>query len=80
MRRMEDQVHYMGYVADGLKHRMDEYMTGGRFFAGIVIHEGEEMTKMVSEMMGDHVLMFGSDYPPCGVTFSQVCWYGAWLG
>tara|TARA_Y100000814_G_scaffold77701_1_gene49767 strand:- start:468 stop:1619 length:1152 start_codon:yes stop_codon:yes gene_type:complete len=63
MRRMEDQVHYMGYVADGLKHRMDEYMTGGRFFAGIVIHEGEEMTKMVSEMMGDHVLMFGSDYP-----------------
>ena len=21
------------------------------------------MTKMVSEMMGDHVLMFGSDYP-----------------
>ena len=22
------------------------------------------MTKMVSEMMGDHVLMFGSDYPP----------------
>ena len=62
MKRMEDQVLYMGYTAD-LKHTMTEYMTGGRFFAGIVLHEGEEMVRMVSESMGDHVLMFGSDYP-----------------
>ena len=62
MKRMEDQVHYMGYVADGLR-TMEEYMTGGRFFAAIVIHEGEQMTHMVSDFMGDHVLMFGSDYP-----------------
>ncbi|MCY4447223.1 MAG: amidohydrolase family protein [Chloroflexi bacterium] len=62
MKRMEDQVHYMGYVADGLR-TIEEYMTGGRFFAGIVIHEGEQMTRMVSDFMGDHVLMFGSDYP-----------------
>ena len=62
MKRMEDQVHYMGYVADGLG-AIEEYMTGGRFFAGIVIHEGEQMTRMVSDFMGDHVLMFGSDYP-----------------
>ena len=63
MQRMEDQVHYMGYVADDLQHTMQEYMTGGRFFAGIVIHEGEAITRMVTELMGDHVLMFGSDYP-----------------
>ncbi len=62
MKRMEDQVHYMGYVADGLR-TMEEYMTDGRFFAAIVIHEGEQMTRMVSDFMGDHVLMFGSDYP-----------------
>ena len=62
MKRMEDQVHYMGYVADGLR-TIEEYMTGGRFFAGIAIHEGEQMTRMVSDFMGDHVLMFGSDYP-----------------
>ncbi len=62
MKRMEDQVHYMGYVADGLR-TMEEYMTEGRFFAAIVIHEGEQMTRMVSDFMGDHVLMFGSDYP-----------------
>ncbi len=61
-RRMEDQVHYMGYVAE-IQRTMWEYLTDGRFFAGIVLHEGEEMVRMVNEMMGDHVLMFGSDYP-----------------
>ena len=60
---MEDQVNYMGYVADGLRSTMREYMPGGRFFAAVVLHEGEETTRMVSDLMGDHVLMFGSDYP-----------------
>ena len=63
MKRMEDQVHYMGYVADGLQHTMEEYMTGGRFFAAVVLHEGPAMVRMVREAMGDHVLMFGSDFP-----------------
>ena len=62
--RMEDQVTYMGYVAEGgLKRTMKEYMTDGRFFASIVLHEGPDMVRMVSELLGDHVLMFGSDYP-----------------
>lgn len=60
--RMQDQVEYMGYVPD-LKHTMSEYMTGGRFFASIVLHEGPEMVKMVSDMMGKHLLMYSSDYP-----------------
>jgi predicted TIM-barrel fold metal-dependent hydrolase len=62
-RRMEDQVVYMGYVNENLKESMWEYVTGGRFFAGIVIHEGEDMVRAVSDLMGDHLLMFGSDYP-----------------
>ncbi len=62
-RRMEDQVHYMGYVAEDLQQSMWEYTTGGRFFAGIVLHEGEEMVRMVSDLCGDHMLMFSSDYP-----------------
>jgi len=61
-KRMEDQVHYMGYTAD-LKESMWDYLTGGRFFAGIVLHEGPELVKMVNQIMGDHILMFGSDYP-----------------
>lgn len=62
-RRMDDQVIYMGYVNEKLEHKMSEYMTGRRFFASIVLHEGEEMVKMVMDDLGDHVLMFGSDYP-----------------
>lgn len=62
-KRMEDQVTYMGYVNENLQQSMWEYMTGGRFFSSIVLHEGEDMVRMVNELMGDHVLMFGSDYP-----------------
>jgi predicted TIM-barrel fold metal-dependent hydrolase len=60
--RMQDQVEYMGYVPE-LRHTMLEYMSDGRFFASIVLHEGPEMIKMVSDFLGDHVLMFSTDYP-----------------
>jgi len=62
-RRMDDQAVYMGYTAEDLEYTMSEYMTGGRFFTGIVLHEGEAMVKMVTDDLGDHILMFGSDYP-----------------
>jgi predicted TIM-barrel fold metal-dependent hydrolase len=61
--RMEDQAQYMGFVAEGLQHSMLEYTTGGRFFASIVLHEGGKMVKMVSDYLGDHLLMFSTDYP-----------------
>ncbi|ETX08078.1 MAG: hypothetical protein ETSY2_07485 [Candidatus Entotheonella gemina] len=60
--RMQDQVDYMGYVPE-LRHTMLEYMSSGRFFASIVLHEGPEMIKMVSAFLGDQVLMFSTDYP-----------------
>ena len=60
--RMQDQVEYMGYVPE-LRHTMMEYMSSGRFFASIVLHEGPEMIKMVSEFLGNQVLMFSTDYP-----------------
>jgi predicted TIM-barrel fold metal-dependent hydrolase len=62
-KRMDDQVVYMGYVNEHLEYKLSEYLTGGRFFTGIVLHEGEDMVKMVTDQLGDHVLMFGSDYP-----------------
>ena len=61
-RRMDDQVDYVGYVAD-LQHKPSEYMAGGRFFASIVLHEGPDMVDVVNQTLGDHILMFGSDYP-----------------
>lgn len=68
--RMDDQVIYLGYVAD-LKHKMSEYLTGGRFFASIEQHEGPHMAKHVNDSMGDHILMFGSDYPHAESRFPE---------
>jgi len=38
-------------------------MTSRRFFASVVIHEGEKMAQMVADFLGDGVLMYSSDYP-----------------
>jgi uncharacterized protein len=62
-RRMDDQAIYMGYVNEHLEYKLSEYMTGGRFFAAVVLHEGAEMVQMVTGALGDHILTFGSDYP-----------------
>jgi uncharacterized protein len=63
VRRMNDQAEYMGYVAKDLGHKVGDYATSGRFFAGIVLHEGEEMVRTVMDDLGDQILVFGSDYP-----------------
>jgi len=62
-RRIDDQMDYMGYVAEGLQHKPSDCILGGRFFTSIVLHEGADMVAMVNHMLGDHILMFGSDYP-----------------
>ena len=61
-KRMDDQVEYVGYVPD-LKQQPSEYFTGGRVFCSIEMHEGAEMVRLVDSLLGDDVLMFGSDYP-----------------
>ncbi len=69
--RMDDQMIYMGYVAEGLKHKPSEYLTSGRFFAGVVLNEGEPMARMVTEYMGDGILMMGTDYPHAESRFPE---------
>jgi predicted TIM-barrel fold metal-dependent hydrolase len=61
--RLDDQMEYMGYVSEDMQHKPTEYMRSGRFFASIVLHEGPDMVRMVSELLGDGILMMGSDYP-----------------
>jgi predicted TIM-barrel fold metal-dependent hydrolase len=61
--RLDDQVEYMGYVSEDMQHKPSEYMRSGRFAASIVLHEGPDMVRMVSELLGDNILMMGSDYP-----------------
>jgi predicted TIM-barrel fold metal-dependent hydrolase len=61
-RRMDEQAKYVGAIAP-LKYTCSEYLTGGRFFCSIEMHEGEDLFKMVTGFLGDDVLMYASDYP-----------------
>jgi predicted TIM-barrel fold metal-dependent hydrolase len=70
--RMDDQSIYMSYaLPDRLAHRPSEYMASGRFFASLVIHEGERMTKMVTDFLGADLLMYSSDYPHAECRFPE---------
>jgi len=70
--RMDDQSIYMSYaVPQNLGRKPSEYLTSGRFFASLVIHEGEKMTEMVTDFLGDGVLMYSSDYPHAESRFPE---------
>jgi predicted TIM-barrel fold metal-dependent hydrolase len=62
-KRMDEQHIYVGGTSPSLKHSPSEYMQSGRFFCSIERHEGEEMFNYVRSVVGDDVLMWGSDYP-----------------
>ena len=61
-RRMNEQAVYVGGTAP-LKHAPSDYLTSGRFFCSIEMHEGEDMFHSVTGFLGDDVLMYASDYP-----------------
>src|SRR5438132_684149 len=70
--RMDDQSTYISYALPAnLAHKPSEYMTSGRFFASLVIHEGEKMAKMVTDFLGDGLLMYSSDYPHAESRFPE---------
>ena len=61
-RRMDEQYAYVGSTAQ-LTTKPSEYLTNGRFFCSIERQEGEDMLNMVTDFLGDGVLMYASDYP-----------------
>jgi uncharacterized protein len=61
-RRMNEQASYVGGTAP-LKQAPSDYLTSGRFFCSIEMHEGEDMFNYVTGFLGDDVLMYASDYP-----------------
>ena len=69
-RRMDEQAVYVGGTAP-LEHAPSEYMTSGRFFCSIERHEGEDMFNYVRSVLGDDVLMWGSDYPHSECQFPE---------
>jgi predicted TIM-barrel fold metal-dependent hydrolase len=62
--RLTRQIDYVrGSVSPSLAHTPIEYARMGRVFCGIDFSEGVELTRGVIDLLGDHVLMFESDYP-----------------
>jgi predicted TIM-barrel fold metal-dependent hydrolase len=61
-KRMAEQVSYVGGTAP-LKHTPSDYLSSGRSFSSIEMHEGEDMFNCVTGFLGDNVLMYASDYP-----------------
>ena len=62
--RLTRQIDYVrGSVSPTLQHTPVEYAQMGRVFCGIDFSEGIELTRAVIDLLGDHVLMFESDYP-----------------
>ena len=62
--RLTRQIDYVrGSVSPTLKHTPIEYAQAGRVFCSIDFSEGVALTKAAIDLVGDHVLMFASDYP-----------------
>ena len=62
-RRMDAQADYVGYVNGDLKGKPSDYLTSGRFFCSIEMHEGPKALESVVSFLGEDIWMLGSDYP-----------------
>ena len=63
MKRLDEHAQTIRAALPELKHAPSEYVTGGRYFQSIEIPEGGPMTNAVADLVGEHVLMYASDYP-----------------
>jgi predicted TIM-barrel fold metal-dependent hydrolase len=61
--RLDEHAETIKAALPALKHRPSEYVTSGRYFQSIEIPEGAPLTNAVSDLLGDDVLMYASDYP-----------------
>ena len=63
MARLDEHAETIKAALPELGHKPSEYVTGGRYFQSIEIPEGAKLTNAVIDLVGDHVLMYASDYP-----------------
>ena len=63
MKRLDEHYETIRAALPELKMKPSEYVTSGRYFQSIEIPEGGDMTNAVSDLVGDGVLMYASDYP-----------------
>ena len=85
MSRIDEHAETIASAIPKLKGKPSEYVMGGRYFQSIEIPEGEKLTNAVIDLVGEHVLMYASDYPhgeshfpkSVGWTYWQTPWYPA---
>jgi predicted TIM-barrel fold metal-dependent hydrolase len=63
MSRIDEHAETIAAAIPKLKGKPSEYVTGGRYFQSIEIPEGAKLTNAVIDLVGEHVLMYASDYP-----------------
>ena len=63
MARLDEHAETIKAALPELAHKPSKYVTGGRYFQSIEISEGARLTNAVIDLIGDHVLMYASDYP-----------------
>jgi predicted TIM-barrel fold metal-dependent hydrolase len=63
MARLDEHAETIKAALPELGHEPSKYVTGGRYFQSIEIPEGARLTNAVIDLLGDHVLMYASDYP-----------------
>lgn len=61
--RLDEHADMVKNALPPLKGKPSDYVTGGRYFQSIEMSEGVEVTQSVIDLLGDHILMFASDYP-----------------
>ena len=62
VKRLDEHAHSIA-GAVRMKQLPSEYVTSGRFFQTIEMSEGEDVTKSVTDLLGEEILMYASDYP-----------------
>ncbi|MBV9361229.1 MAG: amidohydrolase family protein, partial [Betaproteobacteria bacterium] len=63
MSRIDEHAETIASAIPKLQGKPSEYVMGGRYFQSIEIPEGEKLTNAVIDLVGEHVLMYASDYP-----------------
>jgi predicted TIM-barrel fold metal-dependent hydrolase len=61
--RIDEHAETVKSAIPTLRQKPSEYVMGGRYFQSIEMHEGAKITDSVFDLVGDGVLMYGSDYP-----------------
>ncbi len=63
MMRLDEHARTVKAALPELARPPSDYIRGGRYFQSIEIPEGGPLTNAVADLVGDHVLMYASDYP-----------------